>query len=290
MSAIVWMGIACLGLIAPPALAQGGAVFDDCGGASWCPRMVALPAGSFTMGSPEGEAERAPDEGPQRPVTVPRFAIGKFEITRGQWQAFVDATGRPDPQPDGNRWFCVWRAPVTPYFPPFAQDANHPATCLSFADAQDYAAWLSQKTGKRYRLPTEAEWEYAARGGTTLRFGTRDLITPDDAAYHTRVSYQGSPTRSPHPRGTVRVGQYPANGFGLHDMLGNVWEWTLDCRGSYAAAPADGSAATGGDCGFRAARGAAWDAMPVTLRVTHRDWAPPTVRGTSGMRLVRELP
>ena len=281
-----------------------GTVFRDCAD---CPEMVVIPAGRFLMGAARGEEEREAlsdqfrfRSEPQHEVAVRRFSAGKFEVTRGEYRLFAEATGR---QSDG----CfVWtgtgfeKDPARDWRSPgYAQDDLHPATCVSWNDASAYTRWLSQKTGKSYRLLTEAEWEYAARAGTTTsRFWgdsgdtacgyangadiTLRAQTPDGGNW----TIAACSDRYAH---TAPVGSYRANAFGLYDMLGNVGEWTQDCwNANYSGAPADGSAWAAGDCYLRAVRGGSWDDSPVGLRAAYRVGSPVVIRLYSrGFRVAR---
>ena len=233
--------------------------FDDCSGAGWCPTMVSIPAGAFTMGSPDGETGRSSDEGPQRRVSVAAFAAGKYEITRGQWAAFVSATGRADGS-------CSWRSPG------FAQQDNHPVVCVSHEDAQAYAGWLSQRTGRTYRLLSEAEWEYAARGGDRAgAYWWGASASHEYANYGADTCCSGLASGRDQWVNTSPAGSFPANPFGLHDMHGNVWEWVEECyRATYDATR---------DCSYRADRGGGWSNDPQNLRSANRS------RGTPASRL-----
>ena len=192
--------------------------------------MVVVPAGSFMMGSSERELGRDSDEGPQHKVTIAEpFAVGKYEVTFDEWEACVASGGCDSYKPKDQGW---GRGP-------------RPVINVSWNDAIAYVEWLSAKVGKPYRLPSEAEWEYAARAGTTTRYWWGDEITIENANYGRNVGK------------TTDVGSYPPNRWGLYDMQGNVWEWTEDCyHDSYKVAPEDGSAWMNGDCGSPgAARG-----------------------------------
>lgn len=238
---------------ARPAKPQPGTTFRDC---DICPEMVVIPAGSFLMGSPPTESGRSSKEGPQRRVTIARsFAAGKYEVTFHEWDVCVQEGGCKH-NPSDNGW----------------TRGRRPVIDLSWEDAKEYVAWLSKKTGKTYRLLSEAEWEYVARAGTTSEFHTGSTISPQQANYQTSVSYAGSPTAQ--SRGmSVLVGSYPPNAFGLHDVHGNAWEWVEDCRNSsYNGAPTDGSAWTKGDCALRNLRGGSWDVDPVYTRSASRYW------------------
>lgn len=255
-----------------------GTVFRDCAD---CPEMVVIPSGTFNMGSPASEAERVSDEGPQHPVTITKpFAAGKYEITRAEFARFVQESGHSTAGVcrfwNGAKWnddsALDWRRPG------FAQTANDPVTCVNWNDAQAYAAWLSRKTGKSYRLPSEAEWEYMARAETTTAFSFGNGITPQQANYSSTASYAGSPTAVSRIA-TAPAGSYAPNAFDLYDVHGNVWEWTEDCwNASYDGAPSDGSAWSAGDCGQRVLRSGAWINYPQNLRSASRD------RNASGNR------
>lgn len=140
--------------------------FDDCNGAAWCPHMVVIPGGTFLMGSPGDEAGRFDDEGPQRKVSIRSFAVGQFDVTRGQWAAFVAATNHTAAKG------CFFAFSRTPSWRDsgYPQKDDHPVVCVTWGDGQEYARWLSTRTVKHYRLLTEAEWEYAARAGSVTAY------------------------------------------------------------------------------------------------------------------------
>ena len=253
--------------------------FRDC---ATCPEMVVVPAGSFTMGSPADEPNREDDEGPQHRVTISKpFAVGKYEVTRGQFAAFVDATGYDAGsrcyQWDGSKWregSNNWRNPG------FTQTDTHPVVCVLWNDAKAYIDWLSKKTGQNYRLLSEAEWEYVVRAGTTTPYHFGAIIFPSQANYGLNNS------------GTVEVGSYPANTFGLHDVHGNVWEWVEDCwHNNYNGAPSDGSAWTiNCDKDSRVLRGGSWDYYPRDLRSAVRVRISAGIRNNDdGFRIARTL-
>jgi formylglycine-generating enzyme required for sulfatase activity len=237
------------GMSATQAL-EPGQTFKDC---AECPEMVVIPAGRFLMGSPEAERGRSADEGPQRWVDVPRFAMGKFEVTQGQWQAVMSSN------PSHFKGCGL----------------NCPVENVSWIDAQEFVRRLNQLTGRNYRLPSEAEWEYAARAGTTT-------------SYSWGYGFEGN--RANNGSRTVQVGSYPANGFGLHDMHGNVWEWVQDVwHDAYYRAPNDGSAwVTAGDQTRRVLRGGSWGDTPLYLRSASRNRYTPDHRiGITGFRIAR---
>lgn len=223
-----------------------GKKFRDC---AECPELVVVPSGEFMMGSPESERDRGDDEGPLRRVTIGEaFAVGVYEVTFREWDACRRAGGCSHAPRDGGRG-----------------RGDRPVINVSWGDAKEYVRWLSGETGFGYRLLSESEWEYAARAGTTGPYHFGSTISREEANFGSR---------------TVPVGSFPANGFGLHDVHGNVWEWVEDCyRDSYRGAPSDGSAwTTGGDCDSRVLRGGSWNFEPEFLRSASR------LRGTAGGR------
>lgn len=229
--------------------------FRDC---AECPEMIAIPAGSFMMGSPAAEPGRLSDEGPQRQVVIARpLAIGKYEVTFAEWDACVASGGCNGYRPDDLGW---------------GRD-HRPVINVSWQDAQSYVQWLSRRSGHRYRLLSEAEWEYAARAGTTTARYWGDAIGDGHAVCGECGSQWDKKLTAP-------VGSFRPNPFGLHDMLGNVWEWTEDCyHDSYAGAPADGSARiSGAGCRLRVLRGGTWLIDPGDLRAAFR------FRNGSGVR------
>jgi formylglycine-generating enzyme required for sulfatase activity len=269
-----------------------------------CPEMVVLPAGSFTMGSPDSEVRHFQDESPQHVVTIGKpFAVGKFHVTFDQFTVFVVETGY-DVGPncgtfqggkDKERSGRSWRNPG------FAQEGSHPAVCLSWDDAQAYVKWLAEKTRKPYRLLTEAEWEYAARARTSpgayprFWFGDdeKDLCrygNGTDQKAREAASWLVAPCNDGYVY-TSPAGHFEANAFGLHDMFGNAWQWTADCyHDSYRGAPADGKAWTAGDCSSRVVRGGSWFDLPWGLRAAMRGTHPAEDRfDTLGFRLARTL-
>ncbi len=235
-----------------------GSRFRDC---PQCPQMVVLPPGTFLMGSPE--AGRHPNEGPVHPVTIDHaFAVGVYEVTFDEWAACVESGG------------CNGYRPKQRFFGRNMGGPRHPVIRVGWEDVPVYLAWLSQEADRPYRLPSEAEWEYAARGGTTTPYYTGATVSQEEANYGRY--FAGRP---------VPVGSYPANPFGLHDMLGNVAEWCEDCwNENYVGAPTDGSVWRSGDCERRVLRGGHWasDAegfrtgiTPRDLRAASRTFGPP---------------
>jgi len=247
-----------------------GETFRDCDA---CPEMVVIPAGSFRMGSPSGEADRQDDEGPQHNVSIRAFALASTEVTFAQWDACVSDGGcRHRPEDEG------WGR------------GNRPVINVSWNDAQEYVRWLSRKTGEEYRLPSEAEWEYSARAGTTTRFSTGNCITTGQANFNGNYPANGCP-KGQYRRRTVAVGSFSPNAFGLHDMHGNVWEWVQDCwNDSYRGAPSDGSAWMSGDCGRAVLRGGSWGYNGQDLRSAFRYRGPRDLRNDfTGFRPARSV-
>ena len=246
-----------------------GDEFRDCPS---CPELVAIPAGTFRMGSGPEDDEALDRERPRHRVRVGRFALGRYEVTRREYRAFAEATGADD----------SWRDPG------FAQGDRHPVVNVSWRDAQAYVQWLSRETGERYRLPSEAEWEYAARGGTTTHRHWGDSSSSQCGyANGTVASCDDGAAR------TAPVGSYAPNAFGLSDVLGNVWEWTDDCwHENYAGEPPDDGRAwtRAGDCGRRVLRGGSWYNLPRSLRSAARPWNLAGTRDAfTGFRVARTL-
>jgi formylglycine-generating enzyme required for sulfatase activity len=242
---------------------RAGRVFRDC--ADVCPEMVVVPAGSYTMGSPASEKDRSDNEGPQRKVTIAKaFAVGKFEVTFAEWEACVAANACT--KAEGKAKDEGWGR------------GKRPVINVSWDDiTKEYLPWLSKKSGQTYRLLTEAEWEYAARAGTTTRYSFGDEF---------------SNAKANNDKGkTVDVGQYAANAFGLHDMHGNVWEWVQDCwNADYKGAPNTEAARTTGECNQRVVRGGSFFSSPGSLRAAVRSggFAGDRIRNF-GFRLARTL-
>ena len=213
------------------------------------PEMIVVPAGTFTMGSPASDPGRYDDEGPQHRVTIGRaFAVGKYPVTHDEYARFAWETNRASKE---------WLNPT------FTQTGDDPVVNVSWDDAKAYVAWMSEKTGKTYRLLSESEYEYAERAGTTTLFWWGD--NSSEVCSHANARECGH-------NGTVPVGSYPANAFGLYDMAGNVWEWTEDCsHENYTGAPEDGTAWTTGDCGQRVLRGGSWGDLTRDLRSASGD-------------------
>ncbi|MGI9406444.1 MAG: SUMF1/EgtB/PvdO family nonheme iron enzyme, partial [Hyphomicrobiaceae bacterium] len=248
-----------------------GESFRDCDA---CPEMVVVAAGSFMMGSPKNEAGRDKHEGPQRQVKIGRaFAVAKFEVTFDEWEACALEGGCPKRRVKDAGW----------------GRGRRPVIYLSWEDAKSYVDWLQHKTGKKYRLLSEAEWEFAARGGTTTPYSTGDRLSTDQANFDNSNNLVGG--RSGLYRGrTVEVGTFSANPFGLHEMHGNVLEWVEDCwNRNHTGAPGDGSA-RGGNCERRVLRGGSWYHEPGFSRSAARISFPKQSRlNIAGLRVARTL-
>jgi formylglycine-generating enzyme required for sulfatase activity len=265
-----------------PASLHPRGTFKDC---EDCPEMVALSAGEFMMGSLEDEPRREPDEGlPRRVVIKKPIAIGKFEVTVHQFATFVTETQIPagnlcqvivGDNGKGHSSFIVGPPESSFREPGFAVDGTHPAVCISWDDAERYVAWLKGRTGKPYRLPTEAEWEYAARAGTQTRYSFGDDATALCA--YGRFADPGSsfPWRagcSSGAAGPIPVGQLTPNPWGIFDMHGNAWEWVEDCwTTNTSEIPTDGSAfSRPNGCNIRVMRGGSWANGPSRQRSAAR--------------------
>ncbi len=255
-----------------------------------CPEMVAIPGGRFTMGSPDDEEGRTSDEEPLHWVAIQPFEIGKYEVTFAQWDACVADGYCRRITYDAGWGDAGWGR------------GNRPVINVSWNDItgetvseRGFLAWMNAKVdGAPYRLPSEAEWEYAARAGTTGAFSFEGPISTDRANYDGTYTYGGS-AKGEYRRKTVEAGALPANPWGLHEVHGNVWEWVQDCwHGNYNGAPTDGSAwmaANGGDCSRSVLRGGSWFNYPRDLRSALRLRNLRTYGSVNfGFRLARTLP
>ena len=305
-----WLLVAWI-LFAPSAPAQQ--TFQDCPD---CPRMAKIPAGTFTMGSPASERERRKFEGPRSDVTVATFAIGTTEVTRKEYAAFVADTNRSSAGGCFTYGFvsfsdatvvdpnASWRNPA------FEQTDAHPVVWMSWEDARDYAAWLARKTSQPYRLPSESEWEYAARAHTTSRFfwGEDEKRTCEYANGGDPTLLRALPALHEEIAKALRDGdagarfvacddgaaftgpvrRYRPNAFGLYDMIGNAWEYVADCW--QEEVPASGAAYVTNSCQYRRTRGGSWDDFPEELRSARRSRVEPAVRrNDAGFRVARDL-
>ena len=316
---------------------KAGDSFQDC---PECPEMVVIPAGSYLMGykpgrDPELEVPpnaHVPPEGPVREVTIATsFAIGRYEVTVAEFGQFVEETGYRAGvwwlRGESARWKdcrsleSIGEKPKDWRNPGFGQSARHPVVCVTWDDAQAYTSWLSTKTGQRYRLPSESEWEYAARAGTATarHWGEEDQcryanggdasLKELDADTREDVDWPTASCSDGHPY-TAPVGEFPANGWRLHDMLGNVREWTEDCW-NVGHVPPDGSALKppvyiidddpwnmdmveqrpDGECRGHVARGCSWEGFPSPscVRAATRIPTLPDPTNIGGFRVARTL-
>ena len=265
--------------------------------------MVSIPGGTFRMGDMSGDG--GDYEKPVHSVTVPAFNMGKYEVTVGQFRRFVEATGyRTDAErnTDGNQGCLTYSgdnwdwAPGTSWRNPgFSVGDKHPVVCVSWNDAQAFVKWLTSQTGENFRLPSEAEWEYAVRAGSSTKyhFGNDESQLcryANHADNGTDFGWKKETCSDGVGERTAEVGRYQPNSFGLYDMHGNVWEWVQDCwNDSYAGAPSDGRAWTSGDCSRRVVRGGSWDIGPWNLRSASRFWYSRSSRfDYQGFRLVQD--
>jgi formylglycine-generating enzyme required for sulfatase activity len=285
-----------------------GVAFQDCWlerGQRMCgPEMVVVPAGEFMMGAAQSEidalskeykdwAESFKYEAPQHKVAIAKpFAVGRFAATFGEFSAFVNETGHKVPDEaftfEGGRW--EMRKGRSFRNPGFAQDDTHPVVCVNWEDAKAYLKWLSAKTGKDYRLLSEAEWEYSCRAGTSTPFWWGGSISTEQANYDGNAAF-GRGEKGEYRQRTVPVKSFQPNPWGLYQVHGNVWEWCEDCwNDSYNGAPADGVAWTTGDRGSRVLRGGSWFYLPAFLRAAARDRYGSTLRlDYAGFRVARTL-
>jgi formylglycine-generating enzyme required for sulfatase activity len=286
------------------ASSASGVKFRDC--PRDCPEMTVIPAGSFVMGTDRRDVEPDGREGPPHTVTFGRpFALGIYDVTRGEYAAFVRSTGKAtikgcnvlDPM---GRWITDpdkdWRNPG------FHQTGRDPVVCVDWEDAQAYIAWLNCKVRPNgsaqgpYRLPSEAEWEYAARAGSTTSYYWGDVPSHDLANYGIEHCFPCGAAKEGRDRWyfTSPVGSFPPNAFGLYDALGNVWQWTADCMHyGFTGAPSDGLAWTtdaNDACHNRVLRGGSWlDSSPVLVVFVRNPWAPTDRNYANGFRVARIL-
>jgi formylglycine-generating enzyme required for sulfatase activity len=315
MSLHLLCGVTIAGLLAPwvSMAGEGPSAVDRFRDCPACPEMVFIPEGAFTMGSLEPERDQAirdhleasstRDEEPHE-VRIRRFAMSAYEVTRDQFARFLLDTGYA---PDRECRIHLGLAPVPQEGrswadPGFPQTGDHPVLCVNWYDAVAYTEWLSKKSGKKYRLPSESEWEYAARAGsTTVRYWGDSM---ELACAHGNVRDASYAKAVPTPAGigaaecddgfakTAPVGSFKPNAFGLYDVLGNAWEWTADCyHNTYVGAPADGSAWTLPliNCVRRVSRGGGWSSVAGGQRVANRGKPSENTRvNFTGFRVARE--
>ncbi len=249
-----------------------GEVIRDC---AECPELVVVPSGTYRMGSPSHENRRDGDEGPVHEVVIGKpFAVGVFEVTFSEWDACVRGGGCGRHSPSDGGW----------------GRGNRPVINVSWEDVQLYVSWLSRRTGKEYRLPSESEWEYVARAGTTTPFHFGTTLSTRQANYDGNFTY-GSGRKGSYRKKTVPVGSFEPNRFGLYDVHGNVWEWVQDCwNRSYDYAPRDGRARERGNCSERVLRGGSWNDSPGNLRSANRERYSTGYRiNLNGFRVARTL-
>lgn len=247
--------------------------------------MLVIPAGKFMMGSPDDELGRNSSEGPRHEVAIRRpFAIGIYDVTRVEFGAFARETGYVVNSK------CDWRSPKS-HGQPINQGSSDPVVCVGWSDAQAYARWLSAKTGHSYRLPSEAEWEYAARAGSSTARPWGNALARDYSNYGSKRCCASAVGRRDRWLYTSPAGSFPPNSFGLYDMLGNVWQRTGDCwHADYRGAPRDGTGwIEGGDCTKRVVRGGAWFVPLDQLRSAARAADDAELRISDiGFRVVRD--
>jgi formylglycine-generating enzyme required for sulfatase activity len=250
--------------------------FRDCGAnETWCPEMVVAPADKFTMGSPASEVGRFNDEGPPHTVTFALpFAVSKFAVTFDEWDACVNDRGCNGYRPDDNKW----------------GRGRQPVINVSWDDAKAYVDWLSKKTGKPYRLLSEAEREYVMRAGTKTPFWWGSSISTSQANYDGNSTYGGG-SKEEYRQRTILVNSFAANPWGLYQVHGNVWGWVEDCyQENYNGAPSDGSARSISNCASRVLRGGSWNSNPRSLRSADRGGIHPDDRvSLFGFRVARTL-
>lgn len=264
-----------------------------------CPSMIRVPSGFFMMGSRPDEADRDSFETPQHLVSVFReFALGKYPITVTEYKFFIEDSGHKMDYEKNPMYVWGkkgWAKDSSKSWsnPGYAQDGDYPVVGVSLQDAEAYCRWISNKTLQSYRLPTEAEWEYACRAGTESPFCWGSKIYPEQANYDTSFLYfgGGATTKENKLFGTVKVHEYEPNPWGFFQMHGNVWEWCVDpWNDNYVNAPQDTTAWCNGDFNRALVRGGSWLSVPSKLRSAKRDWDGRDLRGdTVGFRIVREV-
>jgi formylglycine-generating enzyme required for sulfatase activity len=260
---------------APAAKApEPAAAIGTAKGCTNCPEMVAIKGGNFMMGSPDDEDGHTQYESPQKKISIKPFSIGKYPVTVGQFGEFIKATKyRPTDECDTQRTNKMKAGNWTD--PEIDQSEKDPVVCVSWTDANAYADWLAKTSGKPYRLPSEAEWEYAARAGET---GAHYWSEANGACAYANIADKAAKRKNSNWTisdcddgfaGTSPVGSLKPNAFGLYDMLGNVKQWLAGCAGDTTAdIPADGSP-IGGSCNYHPVHGSAWDSLPERVRFAY---------------------
>lgn len=247
--------------------------------ASFEPEMIVINPGQFLMGSPSNELQRDRNEGPQIPITFNyAFEIGKYEVTFDEWSACVRDGGCKGYRPNDNGW----------------GRGKRPVTNISYQDAQNYIAWLNKKSGKQYRLPSEAEWEYVARAGQPTPFSTGNGwgVSDREANFNGEFPYGDGAPKGKYLRKTVPVGRYAANAFGVFDIHGNVYEWVSDCYvAGHIGNPGDGRPRRDGNCDRRIIRGGSWVTHGYQMRAAKRlSYTMDYRYDDFGFRLARTVP
>ena len=276
MATIILAMVTLLMVTHSPDLKEGQIFRNRLQDGSLGPQMVMIPADTFRMGDIQGEGYD--NELPVHEVSVKGFAMGRYEVTVGEFRQFVEATHYKTEAEKGNGCYVFsgdtpgYKEDANWHNPYFSQDDNQPVICVSWDDAMAYTEWLSQQTAQQYRLPTEAEWEYAARAGTETKYwwgneigSNQENCDNDDCG----DSFEY----------TAPVGSFAANPYGLYDTMGNVWEWVADnWHENYEGAPTDESVWEGGNESRRVLRGGSWNSFPTIARSTNRNWDYPHVR------------
>jgi formylglycine-generating enzyme required for sulfatase activity len=264
--------------------------FKEC---ETCPEMIVIPRGDFMMGSNAGEPGHEVDEAPVHKVTISaRIAVARYAVTVADFETFVAVTGyRPGIGCrvfEGGRW--TERSDLSFRNPGFPQGPNHPVVCVNWNDAKAYTDWMTARMSGEYRLPTEAEREYATRAASSTAFWWGNDIAPSQAGYDWTHVFGNGP-RGQARRGTHPVDAFQSNPWGLFQMHGNVSEWVEDCwNDNYRGAPIDGSAWQSGDCRRRVLRGGSWGYVPKDLRASYREGATLSFRNFNfAFRVVRVL-
>jgi formylglycine-generating enzyme required for sulfatase activity len=302
LAALVGVGLFLFFMKSGPKDFYPGMVFYDC---NYCPPMVVLPTGAFLMGMASDGTQQTKWVGPPHAVSISKsISVGAYHVTNSQYAHFLNVQipqGKYD-----ERWVVttnakeyshlLWR--LTMVLPEVGFE-NHPVINVSWRGAKAYVQWLSAETGYKYRLPTEAEWEYAARGGTQTKFyfgdDVRNICQYANIPDYTWQKYHPDwtvITCTDGYSGTAPVGKFKPNAFGLYDMIGNAWEWVEDCwHDQYDGAPTDGSAwLRGGDCTNRVVRGEAFDALNFGLGVADRRQSDANAQLPDiGFRVTRDL-
>ncbi|HEY1614254.1 MAG TPA: formylglycine-generating enzyme family protein [Rhizomicrobium sp.] len=262
--------------VASPAVFKADGAFAEVWDAPEAPHMVVVTPGRFLMGTPAEEAGHTAFEGSRHEVAISSpFAIGKYDVTFDEWDVCVTEGGCKSYRPGDEGW----------------GRRDRPVINVSWADAEDYVTWLSKKAGKTYRLPTEAEWEYAARAGSPAAYSWGALASHEEANYGRDDCCGGAMSGKDQYFNTSPVGAFPANAYGLYDMNGNVFQLVQDCwMPNYASSPADGRAVDRDGCGLRIIRGGSWSSTPAFMREGARIWVPGGARmNIVGFRVARSM-